>query len=341
MSGNLFASNGLTNPLAAAGKAIAGGVQAVAGAVGLGGPQPVAVVQPVAVAPQPGQPALPATALGYTLAAIPTVIQQYIPSALFPIVIARNSIVATLFYSSLIVFIIFLIFVFIHFTMFPIFSMSPNDSGFIPLPTVSDRQIAFTKGPAASDLSANFINVPACTYSFGMDIYLSGNFQASNVPRVLLYRSVGTKVAPPSTDLSSNLVSRFPDTNILIWLDPMKNDLYASVVTSTDGTATTARLQTSVPIENVPIRKVFRLTVVFTQQFIELYINGNLEKSMALKSPPLTAANNSYFFPVISTIGPNAMISNLAFWPRVITSREARAYGLPISNENFFSKTST
>jgi hypothetical protein len=38
---------------------------------------------------------------------------------------------------------------------------------------------------------------------------------------------------------------------------------------------------------------------------------------------------------------PNVMISNLAFWPRVLTSREARAYGSPISNENFFSKTAS
>ena len=223
--------------------------------------------------------------------------------------------------------------------MFPIFSFSPNDDGFIRIPTVSDQQSAFTKGPAASDLSANFVNVAPCTYALSTDVYLSGNFQASNVPRVLLYRSP-TKVSPPSTDTTANLLTRFPDTNILVWLDPMKNDLLVSIVTSSDGTAATARLETTEPVDNIPIRKVFRLSVVFTQQFVEVYINGTLGKSMALKNPPITVANTAYFFPVISTIGPNVLIANLAFWSRILTAREVRAYSsAPVSNEFFFSKT--
>jgi hypothetical protein len=97
-------------------------------------------------------------------------------------------------------------------------------------------------------------------------------------------------------------------------------------------------MQTTQPIENIPIKKTFRLTVVFTEQFVELYINGNLEKSMALARPPITAAATAHFYPVISTIAASVLISNLAFWPRVLTSREVRAYGLPISTDSVFSK---
>ena len=238
-------------------------------------------------------------------------------------------------------FVLFLILIAINFTIYPVFSFSPNDNGLIPIPTVSDQQLAFTKGPAASDLSANFVNIPSCSYSLGMDVYLSGDFMASNIPRVLLYRSTAARgVSLISTDTSGNLLTRFPDTNLLIWLDPIKNDLYASVRTSSDGTAATSKLTTTLPIENVPIKKVFRLTIIFTQQFIELYINGNLERSMAL-SNPIAAPPAANLFPVASPNVPNVMISNLAFWPRVLTSREARAYGSPISNENFFSKTAS
>ena len=254
------------------------------------------------------------------------------PSWLQPTLVQRTSIISNIFYGSVVLFILLLILIVINFTMFPVFAFSPNDSGFIPIPTVSDQQLAFTKGPAASDLSANFVGVPPCSYTLGMDVFLSGNFQASNVPRVLLYRSINTKVSPPSTDTSGNLATRFPDTNILIWIDPMKNDLFASVRTGPGS------MQTTQPIENVPIKKTFRLTVVFTQQFVELYINGNLEKSMALARPPITAAATAHFYPVISTIAPSVLISNLAFWPRVLTSREARAYGLPISTDSVFSK---
>jgi hypothetical protein len=234
---------------------------------------------------------------------------------------------------------LFLVLVFIHFTVYPIFSFSPNDDGIIPIPTVSDRQIAFTKAPAASDLSANFVDVPACTYTVGMDVFLSGNFQASNVPRVLLYRAVGPSVSPPQSDRVTNLVTRFPDSNILVWLDPMKNDLFVSVVTSSDGTAATRRLETTEAVENVPVKKVFPLTVIYTQEFVEIYINGNLEKSMAIKNNPISVSDKAVFYPVISSIGPNVLISNLAFWPRALTAREARAYGAPISNDAFFSKS--
>ena len=256
-----------------------------------------------------------------------------------PNITAYGGVVAYLFYGSLLMFGLFLILVFIHFTVYPIFSFSPNDDGIIPIPTVSDRQIAFIKAPAASDLSANFVDVPACTYTVGMDVFLSGNFQASNVPRVLLYRAVGPSVSPPQSDRITNLVTRFPDSNILVWLDPMKNDLFVSVVTSSDGTAATRRLETTEAVENVPVKKVFHLTVIYTQEFVEIYINGNLEKSMAIKNNPISVSDKAVFYPVISSIGPNVLISNLAFWPRALTAREARAYGAPISNDAFFSKS--
>ena len=254
------------------------------------------------------------------------------PSWMQPTFVNNGSLIGSIFYGSVIMFIILLILIVVNFTIFPVFSFSPNDNGFLPVPTVSDQQLGFTKGPAASDLSANFVGVASCSYTLGMDVFLSGNFQASNVPRVLLYRAL-KKVSPPSTDTSGNLASRFPDSNILIWIDPMKNDLFASVRTG-GGT-----MQTTQPIENIPIKKTFRLTVVFTQQFIEIYINGTLEKSMAFKNPPLTVADGANFYPVISTVGPNVMIANVAFWPRVLTAREARAYGMPIGNDNLFSKT--
>lgn len=239
--------------------------------------------------------------------------------------------------------------------MFPVFSFSPDDYGIIPVPLPSDRQMVFTKGPAPSDLSANFVNIPSCTYSLSMDVFLSGDFQAMTIPRVLFYRSTNPKgVSPPSNisswttgssgsmgsgppgDLSRALLGTFPDTNFVLWLDPVKNDIYASVMTSTDGTAANVRVETTKPIENVPIRKVFRLTVVFSQQFVEIYINGNLEQSTALKNLPLTVAPTSYFFPVISTIGPNTRLANVAFWPRTLSVKEVRTYGMPIAPETLF-----
>jgi hypothetical protein len=287
-----------------------------------------------AVAGAPALPAIPTQLTGTNFMGVQLAYPAWAPS-----ITQYGGLISSLFYGSILFFVLFLVLVFIHFTVYPIFSFSPNDDGIIPIPTISDRQIAFTKSPAASDLSANFIDVPACTYTVGMDVFLSGNFQASNLPRVLLYRAIGSNVSPPQTDRVANLVSRFPDSNILVWLDAMKNDLMVSIVTSSDGTATTRKLETTEAVENVPVKKVFRVTVVYTQQFVEIYINGKLEKSMALKNSPITVSNKAAFFPVISSIGPNVLISNLAFWSRALSAREVRAYGAPISNDAFFSKS--
>jgi hypothetical protein len=284
--------------------------------------------------PLPGASALPVQTTGTSYMGVQLAYPGWAPK-----LTAYGGLVAYLFYGSVAMFFFFLILVFIHFTIYPVFSFSPNDDGIISIPTVSDRQITFTKAPAATDLSANFIDVPACTYTVGMDVFLSGNFQASNLPRVLLYRAIGTSVSPPQSDKISNLITRFPDSNILVWLDPMKNDLFVSIVSSTDGTAATRRLETTEAVENVPVKKVFRVTIIYTQQFVEIYINGNLEKSMALKNNPITVSDKAAFYPVISSIGPNVLISNLAFWSRALTAREARAYGSPISNDSFFSKS--
>lgn len=286
------------------------------------------------VRPLPGAAALPVQTTGTTYMGIQLAYPGWAPK-----LTAYGGLVSYMFYGSLAMFFFFLILVFIHFTVYPVFSFSPNDDGIIPVPTVSDRQIAFTRAPAATDLSANFIDVPACTYTVGMDVFLSGNFQASNLPRVLLYRAIGGNVSPPQSDKVGHLITRFPDSNILVWLDPMKNDLFVSIVSSTDGTAATRRLETTEAVENVPVKKVFRVTVVYTQQFVEIYIDGSLEKSMALKSNPITVSDKAAFYPVISSIGPNVLISNLAFWPRALTAREVRAYGAPISNDAFFSKS--
>lgn len=274
-------------------------------------------------------------------------------------------------YLSSFLFVLFLILVFIHYTMTPIFSFSPAEPGIISVPTSSDRQIAFTTSPAASDLSANFIGIPACSYTVSADVYLSGDFMTSTYPRMILYRAVknggvtmnsqrgNADLGARSVDAYSN---QFPDSNLMVWLDPIKNDLFVSVVTngqtgvggpiattagSGSGSGSAAppatiapnRIETTKAIENVPMKKVFRLTIVFTQQFLEVYINGNLEQSLAFIGAPLTAATNANFYGPVSAVGPNIRLANLTFWPRTLTAREVRTYGAPIANETFFFKS--
>jgi hypothetical protein len=241
------------------------------------------------------------------------------------------------FYVSLFLFTLFLILTFAHYTVYPIFSFSPNDNGFIPIPTASDRQIAYTKSPAAADLSANFINVPASSYTIGMDVYLTGIFQPSDIPRVLLYRSKNKVTLPNSP---SNISTMFNETNFMIWLDPLKNDLNVGATTTykigTPPTVQNIDRVESALIENVPVKKVFRVTVVFTDTFLEVYINGKLESTKPLSQTLKSVADTAKFYPVITEAIPSVQISNLAFWPRILSAREVQAWGSPMSNEAFY-----
>jgi hypothetical protein len=227
--------------------------------------------------------------------------------------------------------------VIINYTLFPIFSFIPGDGGLVSVPIASDRQLMFTKAPAASDLSGNFSEILPYNYTLGADVYLSGSFQASSMPRVILYRSRAANTSLNVTDTKDKLLERFPDTNLIIWMDPIKNDLFVSVITGNSANGT-LRLQTTKPIANVPIRKVFRITIVYADQFIEVYKDGSLEQSMAFQNTPIASADTSYFFPSTAKTLGSAMISNVAYWPRILVAREVRRYGTPMSNETFFSK---
>lgn len=258
----------------------------------------------------------------------------------YPRWVLVGSVLSYTFYISLFIFLLFLILTFIHYAVYPILSFSPNDNGFIQIPTASDRQIAYTKSPAAADLSANFINVPASSYTIGMDVYLTGIFQASDIPRVLLYRSknkVSWDTNPKATPV---LHTNFNETNFMIWLDPLKNDLNVGGITITKtGTPPAAqnieRVESAI-VENVPVKKVFRVTVVFTDTFLEVYINGKLESTKPFSHELKSVADTTKFYPVITEATPSVQVSNLTFWPRILSAREVQAWGSPMSKESFY-----
>lgn len=293
----------------------------------VGGPGPAAPAVAAAAKPGAAAPAL-GVPRGNSVGGKALYYPEWKPSgSLF------TSVLGLLYNAVLYGFIIFLILVFIHFTIYPIFSFSPDDNGFIPIPTASDKQTSYTKAPAASDVSASIVSISPCGYTIGMDVFQVGNFQATTIPRVLLYRSP-TQVTMPLTDTSANLITRFPTSNLILWLDPVKNDLYVSAVTQMSGSPST--LETVAAVQNVPVREPFRVTVVFTQEFVEVYINGSLQQSLPFKNPPLTIPPTSYFFPVVQAAASNVMVGNLYYWDRPLSAAETRANGKVVTTDMTF-----
>lgn len=243
--------------------------------------------------------------------------------------------VTLLFYTSLTAFILFLILVFIHYTIYPIFSFSESDDGIISLPTASDQQQAYKGVVAMPDVSANFVAIPNCGYTLSFDTYLSGDFLTTQAPRVIVYRS-RVPVAMTSADREATLLDRFPNTNLLVYLDPLKNDMIVAVATS-DGVAAHKTLRKLPAIENVALRKVFRTTIVFTETFLEVYINGHLEQSLALTEKPLQQDAKFDFYTTPALFGSNVKVANMSFWPRPLKSRDVRANGTPVASDTLFS----
>ena len=246
-----------------------------------------------------------------------------------------------LFIASSFCFMIFFILFIINYTIYPIFSFSANEPGLFSVPIPLDRSLAYNREVPAYDLSAAFVpkvGMQSDSYSLGMDVWLTGQFMLSNMPRVILYRASPQNIprtqAEAGTGNPNTKSNAYKDTNIIVWLDPYKNDLFVSVVTANDELIT-------VSAENVPVRNVFRVGIVFSSRFLELYINGKLSMSMPI-TKEIKCTNETTksipFYPSIQPILNNVVIRNLTFWPRILTANDMRANeSVPFSSSQNFS----
>jgi hypothetical protein len=238
-------------------------------------------------------------------------------------------------------FILFLLLVFINTTMYPIFSFSMNETGLIRIPLSTDRELSYTKTGSAiatkrrdtdTGNKDNKTALPVCcNYTIGVDIHIDGGLTPITYPNVLLYRdlqvpSVTATAAAAAT--KANLGAKYPNTNIIVWLDRSTNNLNVTLVTKDIGLNDT--LQHLPPIENVPLNKAFRLTIVLADSFIEVYMNGELERTMQitgnLKGIGSATASTDFYPPITEYRQGGVKISHMSMWPRVISSREIRAY---------------
>ncbi len=253
-------------------------------------------------------------------------------------------------YLAVSLFILFIILTLIHFTIYPVFSFSPGDGGFLPVPTFSDAVEVAKEKPNPPEKALAIPGVSTCGYSVAFDLNIPADFTNLQTPRVLLYRSTtavgGTGTAPAHT-VSSSLsqskeaaiksyenyfVSTYPNTNLIVWLDPTLNDLYVSAVLSVgSGSEISTHIVSSDPVENLPTGKQIRVAIVFTELFTEIYVDGRLKQTKVYKPSQGgikdIGADKSFFTtPNISgsSVAPPEM-KRISFWLRPITAGEAMA----------------
>ena len=246
-----------------------------------------------------------------------------------------SPILSVIFYGTLITFVLLIILLIIHYTVYPVFSFLPGDPGIIPIPLPSDKQSDFTKSPAGNDISGGFKNVVPCGYTISMDLYLTNKFiEQDPAPRIIFYNSI-RPISTVVTDISG-APTAFPQANLIVWLDPIVNDLYASVITK-GATDSISSIQTTKAIKNVPMKSPFRVTYVYDQNFLEVYMNGYLETSMTFKNKPRGSSSSAPFYFGHMSSRSTCLVGNVNYWARELASREVLASGAPQSTVAFFS----
>ena len=227
-----------------------------------------------------------------------------------------------------------------------------NDPGFIPVPTGTDRELSFKKSSLATPstrrdtdnglqvittgtppVTSNKTSLPSsCSYTIAADIFIDGGLKPIAYPNVILYRDIAdnsSTLADAPNAVASALHDTYTSTNILAWLDPHTNDLQITLVTlDIGGNEQLQSLQP--PISNVPLNKYFRLVIVMADSFVEVYINGGLERSMQingnLKQIGDSTASTDFYPPITDPSIGGVKMGNMSMWPRVVTSKEIRAY---------------
>jgi hypothetical protein len=230
-----------------------------------------------------------------------------------------------LYYFIIITISILLLLTLVHFTVTPIFKTRPGGQGYIPMPGTDDS--AFYWKNENELVILKDIETPLGTntenYSILIDIQVDNPTANTGSPRILFAR--GVHINPPNNKSSqkSDILSIAPDFNLILYLDPLTNDLNISIQTLT--VAGSKTLETIV-IPNIPVGKALRLGVMLGSKVLEIYLNGYLAKSKAFTNR-VRAVTGEIQPPVDTVLSATARVRNLRIWNRPLSPSEFRSYG--------------
>ncbi len=242
-----------------------------------------------------------------------------------------SGLIAFLFYLSLIAFFIFLILVMVHFTIKPIFKFDVNEQGLVDISPSNDGQLVWKNGLADADAKADLKGILSCNYTLSMDIFIKNETSMSSTPRVLLYRA-DAPVSFATDKLASDLFNLYGDTNLLVYLDPAKNDLNITAVTMDNQNVLHPEGIPAIP--NIPLETPVRITIVFQPRMMEVYMNGNLQATRVFLGRPKETTGP--FFAPSEFVRETARVGNLQFWPRTLAPSEIRNTGPALPGADFF-----
>lgn len=275
-----------------------------------------------------GKPAAAAVAATTKAVVTPSRVTAFMPTGASTWL--RKGVEYTFFISSFLL-VLYLILLLIHYFAYPIFAFGPEDEGIITIPSASGKQVAFPAALAVYDRSCNFKGLFPYNTTFSLDVKLNGDF-TTTLPRVIWYRSTNP-ITMAATDTEAALQTRFGASNVVLFFDPTLNDLKAQVITN-DGTTTEVKTETC--IENVPLGKPFRLTMVLQKRVVEIYMDGTLHKTIQTNADLIQTPVDANVFGPPNRVAAFVQASNIVYWPYVISPKMIRLYAEEPINSTIF-----
>lgn len=234
------------------------------------------------------------------------------------------SILAIISYISVVGIIILIFLIFLDRFVTPIFKLRPGAPGFIPLPYGDDGILYWLKTPTLIRDDSTIISNIASGYTLSLDIFIHNPMAFARSPRKLFWR--GPRTLLPNIQQTPGQFG-LKEFNLLLSLTKDTNDLVIATMLES------SKIET-VKINNAPIRKGFRITIVMFDKLMEVYLNGRLFQSRPLLQQPLP----SFHFlnpPAPEGEGAGA-VRNLKIWNRCLSSAEVREINPPIDDFSDF-----
>ena len=250
---------------------------------------------------------------------------------------------------------VFSVLVIINYKVYPLFSfLSVNQTKSQPEPSVH-MQTLMVISPAPGDTALvfnNIVNMNPLSFSISFDCFLNGQYLSTDVPRVLLY------FAKNPADITSNkfheyvkdiepvpqilgtvdtdILKLFPDTNMIIYADSVKNDLKVGIITIDKKDNKFVELLPT--ITNIPINQTFQITVVISSTIVEIYQNKKLLFTYVLQNTLTASAVDAKLYSPINFIGNTIKIGNIQYFDTNITSMQVRTLTNDLKPALFFTK---
>lgn len=254
---------------------------------------------------------------------------------------------------SIIGLVIFVVLVIYNYTVKPILPFLPtSQTQYESLPPYEVKTLHGNKA-APSDTALDFssiTNFNTNEYTLSFDIFLSNMYKSTVVPRVLLYFAVSPvnitsnsfkEFKVDSVDVpnvmdstKTDILTIFDQTNFIVYMDPVKNDLKIGLVTAN---ATNRYLELLPTINNVPINQPFQITIIKTNKFIEVYRNKLLVTTYKLKYSSIKIASTAKLYSPIGFIGDTIKIANIQYFNNILTSSQVRSVTNTLKDSTFFS----